>query len=104
VRPRFLSRISFLTSLSPCTVPAEKPIVVRERLSGAYNVSAYYLGKNLSELPLDIVFNLLYCVIVYWMVGLNVRTLLCSLIYASVCLCLVSLMSGCFDSRTLSGS
>ena len=48
----------------------EKSIVIRERASGAYSWSSYYLSKYVSELP-KILPRLLYCTIVYWIVGLR---------------------------------
>lgn len=49
---------------------AEKLIVIREQASGAYTTSAYYLSKLVAELP-KLSSKLLFCVIVYWTVGLN---------------------------------
>ncbi|GJD08270.1 Protein white [Galdieria sulphuraria] len=51
--------------------PLERSIVLRERASGMYRVSAYYLSKILVELPRTILFCLLFCVVSYWMIGLR---------------------------------
>ena len=65
--------------------PTEKRIVLHERLSSAYPVSAYFLGRFVAEIPalLALVGKLLYdvipcshhavffCVILYWAAGLN---------------------------------
>ncbi|KAF6001160.1 hypothetical protein F1559_000069 [Cyanidiococcus yangmingshanensis] len=53
------------------TYPMERSIVLRERTSRTYQVSAYFLAKSLTELPLLIVLVLLYSCITYWMVGLE---------------------------------
>lgn len=51
--------------------PAERPILMKERATGSYRLSAYYLAKCMSEIPLTIFFPTLFVVIVYWMTGLN---------------------------------
>jgi len=53
------------------TFPLERSIVLRERASGMYRVSAYYLSKTLVEVPRSILFSLFFCVVLYWMVGLR---------------------------------
>jgi ATP-binding cassette subfamily G (WHITE) protein 2 len=51
--------------------PLERSIVLRERTSRTYRVSAYFLAKSLAELPPLVLLEILYCNIVYWMVGLK---------------------------------
>ncbi|EME31653.1 ABC transporter, ATP-binding protein isoform 2 [Galdieria sulphuraria] len=53
------------------TFPLERSIVLRERASGMYRVSAYYLSKTLVEIPRSLLFSLFFCVVLYWMVGLR---------------------------------
>eukprot|EP01134_Creolimax_fragrantissima_P006164 CFRG6164T1 len=50
--------------------PLERSIVLRERASGSYRVSSYYLAKTITELPRNMIIVMINCVIVYWMVGL----------------------------------
>lgn len=58
-------------SLSLCTVPSEHAVIAKERRSGMYHLSAYYLAKSVSELPLVLLQPIFYLVITYWIVGLN---------------------------------
>ena len=46
-------------------------MISKERRSGVYHLSAYYLAKTVSELPLVLIQPSLYLVITYWIVGLN---------------------------------
>ena len=49
----------------------DKPIFDRERLSNVYRVSSYYIGRTTAELPIAIIFPLIFGMICYWLVGLN---------------------------------
>lgn len=49
--------------------PAERSVVLRERASGTYRVSSYFVGKTLVELPRTMLINLLFCVITYFLIG-----------------------------------
>ncbi|CAD6187882.1 unnamed protein product [Caenorhabditis auriculariae] len=51
-------------------ITAELPIVLRENANGVYRTSAYFLAKNLAELPQYIVLPIVYNSIVYFMAGL----------------------------------
>jgi len=52
-------------------VPSEREVVNKERLSGSYRLSAYYISKTFSELPLCLVLPSLSTIIFYWLAGLN---------------------------------
>ncbi|XP_052215978.1 uncharacterized protein LOC127834288 isoform X2 [Dreissena polymorpha] len=53
------------------TFPSERGLITKERSAGAYRLSAYYLARTVSELPLQIVVPTLFYTFVYWMAGLN---------------------------------
>ena len=52
-------------------VPSEHAVIAKERCSGMYHLSAYYLAKTVSKLPLVIVQPSFYLLISYWIIGLN---------------------------------
>lgn len=60
--------------------PLERSIVIRERSSGTYRVSSYFLSKNIMEFPRSIFYCTIQALIIYWMVGL-VPTAACFFYY-----------------------
>ena len=65
----------------------EKPIFRKENAANYYGVTAYFLGKNFAELPLDIVVPILFSVIVYWMTGLQQQADKFFIFTAAIILC-----------------
>lgn len=51
--------------------PMERDIIFKERASGTYHLSAYFLAKTLSEAPTRLTLPLVYMVFSYWLAGLN---------------------------------
>ena len=51
--------------------PLERAIIFKERSSGAYHLSAYFMAKTTSEAPARLALPAIYMVISYWMAGLN---------------------------------
>lgn len=51
--------------------PLERSVVTRERASGSYRSSSYYLSKTITEIPRTVLYNVLFVIIIYWMVGLR---------------------------------
>ncbi len=48
----------------------ERPIFIRERLSNTYDTSAYFWGRSLAVLPVEIITPLLFLTICYFVVNL----------------------------------
>ena len=53
------------------TFPSERLLVLRERASGTYQVSAYFMAKNVADTILQLPGPIIFSCIVYWMVGLQ---------------------------------
>ncbi|KAL7552392.1 hypothetical protein ACHAWF_015629 [Thalassiosira exigua] len=51
--------------------PLEQAIIFKERSSGSYHLSAYFMAKTTSEAPARLVLPAIYMVISYWMSGVN---------------------------------
>ena len=66
--------------------PLERSIIFKERSSGAYQLSAYFMAKTTSEAPARIALPTIYMVVSYWMAGVNnnfgifIASTLCSLL------------------------
>ncbi|XP_062025236.1 ABC transporter G family member 22-like isoform X2 [Rosa rugosa] len=53
------------------TFPQERAILVKERSVEMYKLSSYFLARNISDLPLDLLLPIVFLLIVYMMVGLK---------------------------------
>lgn len=53
--------------------PAERSIIYKERASGSYYLSAYFLAKSVSEAPTRVALPGIYMIISYWIAGINPR-------------------------------
>eukprot|EP00760_Papus_ankaliazontas_P017239 PhM_4_TR17079/c0_g1_i1/m.87245 len=51
--------------------PPERAIFLREQANGAYNPFVYAFTKIIAEMPMQILFPVLFCCILYWMAGLR---------------------------------
>ncbi|KAJ3191562.1 ATP-binding cassette sub- G member 1 [Irineochytrium annulatum] len=69
----FLGMINVFTSSNAnlTVFGKEKGVFLREHGAGYYNITPYFLGKFMAELPLYVVFPALQTLIVYYMVGLQ---------------------------------
>lgn len=46
-------------------------MLIKERASGMYRLSAYFLARTTADLPLELILPTLFVTIVYWMGGLK---------------------------------
>jgi hypothetical protein len=51
--------------------PQERPVLARERASGMYSLSAYFMSRMAGDLPMELALPTAFTVIVYLMAGLN---------------------------------
>lgn len=63
----------FLTTMmaSVMTFPAERSVVQRERERMTYRLSAYFAAKSVSELPVQLIYPVLFVTLYYWLVGFS---------------------------------
>jgi ABC-type multidrug transport system ATPase subunit len=51
--------------------PSERTIILKERASASYHLSAYFIAKTTSEAPTRLCLPLIYMTISFWMAGVN---------------------------------
>jgi len=51
--------------------PSERELIFKERSSGSYRLSAYFIAKTISEAPMRLALPFSYILISYWMSNLN---------------------------------
>ncbi|KAI9201357.1 hypothetical protein LWI28_022131 [Acer negundo] len=62
VLPSFTSVFAF---------PQERAIVVKERASGMYTLSSYFMSRIIGDLPMELILPTVFLIITYWMAGLK---------------------------------
>ncbi|WIA19845.1 hypothetical protein OEZ85_005749 [Tetradesmus obliquus] len=53
------------------TFPNEQRMLMKERPSGMYNLSAYYLARTAADIPAELLNTVLFVIIAYWFGGLR---------------------------------
>ena len=51
--------------------PFERTVIDKERASGSFRLSSYFIAKSLAEAPLKLVLPTLFLIIAYWMARIN---------------------------------
>lgn len=51
--------------------PLERPMLMKERSSGMYKLSSYYVARMVGDLPMELVLPTIFVTISYWMGGLK---------------------------------
>ena len=67
-----LIALTFINMVSVANIfCSEIPIFVREQQNNMYRIEAYFVTKQLAELPVFLITPIVFNCIFYWMVGLN---------------------------------
>ncbi|CAN6558068.1 hypothetical protein EV1_007628 [Malus domestica] len=53
------------------TFPPERKMLEKERASGTYRLSSYFMSRIVADLPMELVLPTLFVTITYWMAGLK---------------------------------
>nr|XP_043608408.1 ABC transporter G family member 9-like [Erigeron canadensis] len=53
------------------TFPQERQMLAKERSSGMYRLSSYFMSRTIGDLPMELVLPTMFCIITYWMAGLK---------------------------------
>ncbi|CAI0441999.1 unnamed protein product [Linum tenue] len=53
------------------TFPQERRMLIKERASGMYHLSSYFLARTFGDLPLELALPTAFVFIIYWMGGLK---------------------------------
>jgi ABC-type multidrug transport system permease subunit len=71
--------------------PQERTVILKERASGSYRLSAYFMGKTTSEMPTRLVLPLIYMIISFWMASISTSF---SMFVATTLISLLSVIAG----------
>ncbi|KAJ6864647.1 hypothetical protein NC651_035259 [Populus alba x Populus x berolinensis] len=72
------------------TFPQERAMLSKERAADMYRLSAYFLARTTSDLPLDLILPVLFLLVVYFMAGLRISAAPFFLTMLTVFLCIVA--------------
>jgi len=97
------SMVGIITTI--LTFPEQRLLVERERNNSMYQTTAYLMAATLVQMPQQMLFTLIYLLIVYWMVGMDSSFLE---VYLTLALCMLAsgstgLLVGCFAKDVTEG-
>ncbi|KAJ1392752.1 P-loop containing nucleoside triphosphate hydrolase [Sesbania bispinosa] len=72
------------------TFPQERAMLAKERATDMYRLSAYFVARTTSDIPLDLVLPVLFLLVVYFMAGLRLSAGPFFLSILTVFLCIVA--------------
>ncbi|KAL3839377.1 hypothetical protein ACJIZ3_023968 [Penstemon smallii] len=72
------------------TFPQERAMLSKERAADMYRLSAYFVARTTSDLPLDLMLPLLFLLVVYFMAGLRMNAASFLLTMVTVFLCIIA--------------
>lgn len=53
--------------------PTERQVILKERASGSYHLSAYFMAKSFCDVPVRLILPIFYMFASYWMTGIDNR-------------------------------
>ncbi|XP_051114344.1 ABC transporter G family member 22-like [Andrographis paniculata] len=72
------------------TFPQERAMLNKERAADMYRLSAYFMARTTSDLPLDLILPVIFLLVVYFMAGLRMDTAAFFLTISIVFLCIIA--------------
>lgn len=72
------------------TFPQERAMLTKERAVDMYKLSAYFMARTTSDMPLDLLLPIIFLLIVYFMAGLRQTATAFFLTMLIVFLCIVA--------------
>ncbi|KAL5572991.1 hypothetical protein UlMin_022588 [Ulmus minor] len=93
------------------TFPQDRKMLAKERSSGMYRLSSYFIARTVGDLPMELILPTVFVIISYWMAGLRasassflialVAILLCVLVSQGLGLALGALIMDLKSANTL---
>lgn len=71
--------------------PSERDVILKERASQSYRLSAYFMAKTTADAPVRLILPLLYMIVSFWMAGISYNV---SVFFGTVGCTLMSVLSG----------
>jgi ABC-type multidrug transport system ATPase subunit len=71
--------------------PAERDVILKERASGSYHLSAYFMAKTAADAPVRLTLPFLYMTVSFWMAGVDNQF---SVFIGSIACTLLSVVAG----------